>query len=78
MELVASRLAPGGVFRLATDWEQYAVQMLEVISAAGAWFENLSPTSDWMPRPEERAPTRFEKRGARLGHGVWDLAFRRR
>jgi len=78
VELIASRLAPGGVFRLATDWENYAAQMLEVISAAGALFENLSPTSDWMPRPEERAPTRFERRGARLGHGVWDLAFRRR
>jgi tRNA (guanine-N7-)-methyltransferase len=78
VELIASRLAPGGVFRLATDWENYAIQMLEVISAAGAWFENLSPSGDWMPRPEERAPTRFEKRGARLGHGVWDLAFRRK
>lgn len=78
VELVASRLAPGGVFRLATDWEPYAVQMLEVLAAASALFENLSPTGDWMPRPEERAPTRFEKRGARLGHGVWDLAFRRR
>jgi len=78
VELVASRLAPGGVFKLATDWEPYAVQMLEVLSAATSPFMNLSPTSDWMPRPEGRAPTRFEKRGARLGHGVWDLAFQRR
>jgi tRNA (guanine-N7-)-methyltransferase len=78
VELVASRMAPGGVFRLATDWEQYAAQMLEVLSAASPLFENLSLTGNWMPRPEERAPTRFEKRGARLGHGVWDLAFRRR
>jgi tRNA (guanine-N7-)-methyltransferase len=77
VELVASRLAPGGVFRLATDWEEYALQMLEVLGASPE-FTNLSPTGDWMPRPEERAPTRFEKRGARLGHGVWDLAFRRR
>jgi tRNA (guanine-N7-)-methyltransferase len=77
VELIASRLAPGGLFRLATDWENYAAQMLEVISA-DAHYENLSPTGDWMPRPEERAPTRFEKRGARLGHGVWDLAFRRK
>jgi tRNA (guanine-N7-)-methyltransferase len=76
VELVASRLAPGGVFRLATDWEPYALQMLEVLTASAS-FANLSPTGDWMPRPEERAPTRFEKRGARLGHGVWDLAFRR-
>ena len=78
VELVASRLASGGVFKLATDWENYAQQMLEVLSAANATFENLSPTGDWVPRPDERAPTRFEKRGARLGHGVWDLAFRRR
>ena len=78
VELIASRLAPGGVLRLATDWEPYALQMLEVLSAASASFTNLSPTGNWMPRPDERAPTRFEKRGARLGHGVWDLAFRLR
>src|SRR5690348_15269959 len=77
VELVASRMKAGGVFRLATDWEAYAVQMLEVIGTSPS-FRNLSPSSDWMPRPEERAPTRFEKRGARLGHGVWDLAFERR
>jgi tRNA (guanine-N7-)-methyltransferase len=77
VELIASRIRPGGVFRLATDWEEYAQQMLEVVGAAPLLFKNLSPTGDWMPRPEERAPTRFEKRGARLGHGVWDLAFRR-
>jgi len=77
VELIASRLAHGGVLRMATDWEPYALQMLEVLSAASASFANLSPSGDWMPRPEERAPTRFEKRGARLGHGVWDLAFRR-
>lgn len=76
VELIASRLKAGGVFRLATDWENYAEQMLAVIGASTS-FANLSPTGDWMPRPEERAPTRFEKRGARLGHGVWDLAFRR-
>ena len=75
--LIASRLRKGGVLRLATDWEEYAVQMLEVLSGASVLFTNLSPSGDWMPRPEERAPTRFEKRGARLGHGVWDLAFAR-
>lgn len=76
VELVASRLAAGGVLRLATDWEEYAQQMLEVISAAPQ-FRNLSPDGTWMPRPEERAPTRFERRGTRLGHGVRDLAFAR-
>jgi tRNA (guanine-N7-)-methyltransferase len=75
VELVASRLAPGGVLRLATDWEEYALQMLDVMRG-NPQFTNLSPDGDWMPTPP-RAPTRFEKRGARLGHGVWDLAFRR-
>jgi tRNA (guanine-N7-)-methyltransferase len=78
VELIASRLKTGGALRLATDWEEYALQMLDVLNAAGGLFANLSPTGDWMPRPEERAPTRFEKRGARLGHGVWDLSFERR
>jgi tRNA (guanine-N7-)-methyltransferase len=76
VELVASRLRTGGVLRLATDWEEYAKQMLEVLGASPS-FANLSPSGEWMPRPDERAPTRFEKRGARLGHGVWDLAFAR-
>jgi tRNA (guanine-N7-)-methyltransferase len=74
VELLASRLRPGGVLRLATDWEEYAQQMLAVLGASAS-YRNLSPAGDWMPRPEERAPTRFEKRGERLGHGVWDLAF---
>ncbi len=77
VELLATRLRAGGVFRLATDWEDYAHQMLEVLRGANSLFANLSPDGDWMPRHEERAPTRFEKRGERLGHGVWDLAFRR-
>jgi tRNA (guanine-N7-)-methyltransferase len=77
VEFLATRIRAGGVFRLATDWEDYAHQMLEVLRGANALFTNLSPTDEWMPRHEERAPTRFEKRGERLGHGVWDLAFRR-
>lgn len=76
VEFLATRIRAGGVLRLATDWEEYALQMLEVLGASPG-FRNLSSTNDWMPRPEERAPTRFEKRGARLGHGVWDLAFQR-
>jgi len=78
VELIAARMRPGGRFKLATDWEEYALQMLEILGAANTLFKNLSPTGNWMPRPEERAPTRFEKRGARLGHGVWDLGFERR
>jgi len=78
VELIASRMRAGGTLRLATDWEEYALQMFEVLNAATGLFANLSPTGEWMPRPEDRAPTRFEKRGARLGHGVWDLSFERR
>jgi tRNA (guanine-N7-)-methyltransferase len=77
IELAVSRLKPGGVLRLATDWEPYAVQMLEVLSANPA-LENLSPEKGYIEKTTERITTRFEKRGQRLGHGVWDLAFRRR
>jgi tRNA (guanine-N7-)-methyltransferase len=77
VELIATRMKSGGIFRLATDWEEYARQMLEVLSASTTLFANESASGGWIPRPEDRAPTRFEKRGARLGHGVWDLAFRR-
>jgi len=77
VELLAPRLRKGGVLRLATDWEEYALQMLEVLRGADTLFANESPSGDWMPRHDERVPTRFERRGARLGHGVWDLAFRR-
>ena len=77
VELAVSRLAAGGIFRLATDWEPYAIQMLEVLGANGT-LENLSPERGYVEKPIERITTRFEKRGQRLGHGVWDLAFRRR
>ena len=72
---VASRLAPGGVLHCATDWEPYAQQMLEVLSAEPA----LRNTAEgFAPRPPWRPPTKFEQRGLRLGHGVWDLLFTRR
>jgi tRNA (guanine-N7-)-methyltransferase len=77
VELAASRLRHGGLIRLATDWEPYAQQMLEVLSSCSA-LENLSPHGGFVERPEERRATRFERRGERLGHGVWDLAFRAR
>ena len=76
-ELLASRLTPGGLLRLATDFEPYALQMLEVLSAVPT-LENLADERAFSARPLERAPTRFERRGEQLGHAVWDLAFRRR
>lgn len=77
LDLLAAKLRPGGLLRLATDWEPYAEHMLETLRAHTA-FENISPTGDYVPRDAARAPTRFERRGERLGHVVHDLAFRRR
>jgi tRNA (guanine-N7-)-methyltransferase len=74
--LLASRLGAGGVLRLATDWEPYAREMLATLAAQSA-LANLAADGAFVPRPAERAPTRFERRGQRLGHEVWDLAFRR-
>jgi tRNA (guanine-N7-)-methyltransferase len=74
--LVASRLRRGGVLRLATDWSPYAQQMLEVLGAEPR-LENLAANGTFMPRDMARQPTRFERRGERLGHEVHDLAFRR-
>jgi len=75
--LLASRLRAGGIVHLATDWEPYAEQMREVLSAC-ADLENVAGAAGYMPRPDWRPATRFERRGTRLGHGVWDLEFRRR
>lgn len=70
------KLAIGGVFHMATDWENYAEHMLEVMRDAEG-FENQSNNNDYVPRPEQRPLTKFEQRGHRLGHGVWDLMFER-
>ena len=76
VELVASRLRSGGVLRMATDWQPYAEHMLAVLSECAA-LRNAAEDGGHVPRPESRPVTRFERRGQRLGHGVWDLAFRR-
>jgi tRNA (guanine-N7-)-methyltransferase len=75
--LLADKLRVGGVLRLATDWQEYAEQMRTVCNASVA-LESLSPDGAYVARPNFRPPTRFERRGARLGHGVWDLAYRKR
>ncbi len=77
VELLAGRLKTAGLLRLATDWQPYAEHMLEVLSACPLLRNEAAAQRGFVPRPEGRAPTRFEKRGERLGHGVWDLAFRR-
>lgn len=73
--LLASRIKPGGYLHLATDWEDYAIQMLEVLSQE-ATLENTA--DGYAPRPDYRPLTKFEQRGIRLGHGVWDVIFRKK
>lgn len=73
-QLAAERLAPGGYFHVATDWEEYAAHVLEVLSAT----PGLRNTAEaFAPRPGTRPETKFERRGLDLGHGVWDIVFAR-
>ncbi|OHU88646.1 MULTISPECIES: tRNA (guanosine(46)-N7)-methyltransferase TrmB [Pseudoalteromonas] len=76
VESLRKKLKIGGIFHMATDWENYAEHMLEVMQAAPG-YENISATNDYVPRPDNRPLTKFEQRGHRLGHGVWDLMFKR-
>lgn len=77
VELLARVLEPNGTLRLATDWEHYALHMREVLDASPL-FENLAGAQGFVPRPDDRPLTRFEKRGQRLGHEVWDLHYVRK
>jgi len=77
MALLASRVRRGGRLHLATDWADYSAQMLEVLDASPDW-RNLAGPGGTLPRPQWRIETHFEKRGVRLGHGVWDLLYERR
>lgn len=77
IDLLADKLAAGGILHFATDWQNYAEHMLEILRANPA-FENLSETGDYCPRPAWRPMTKYEKRGERLGHEVYDLLFLRR
>ncbi|MDX1506002.1 MAG: tRNA (guanosine(46)-N7)-methyltransferase TrmB [Spongiibacter sp.] len=72
--LLAKKLRAGGVLHLATDWENYAEHMMAVMTASPD-FSNTCSDGGFAPRPEYRPITKFEKRGERLGHGVWDLLF---
>lgn len=74
--LVASKLRPGGCFHAATDWEEYASQMLEVLNGC-AQLRNASPEGAFVDGETLRPGTKFEQRGRRLGHGVWDILYRR-
>ena len=74
VELIANKLQPGGFFHMATDWENYAEHMLEVMKASPL-FTNQSAAGGAVEKPDYRPLTKFEKRGQRLGHGIWDLVF---
>jgi len=76
-KLLAKKTKPKGKVFLATDWEHYANQMLEVFNTNKS-FKNLSPTNEYCERINFRPLTKFEKRGHRLGHGVWDLIFEKK
>jgi len=73
--LLSSRMKPGAYLHVATDWEDYAQQILEVLAAEPAL---VNTASGFAPRPEWRPKTKFETRGLKLGHRVWDVVFRRR
>ncbi len=72
--LLRKKLKEGGVLHLATDWENYAEHMLEVMGEAPG-YRNQASDGTYIPRPEERPLTKFEQRGQRLGHGVWDMKY---
>jgi tRNA (guanine-N7-)-methyltransferase len=72
---LATRIAPGGYLHCAPDWQPYAAQMLEVLSAEPLL---VNTAEGYAPKPHYRPLTKFENRGLKLGHGVWDLVFKRR
>ena len=75
-DLLAQVLKPDGMLKLATDWQHYAEHMRAVLDAHPKLI-NIADDSGFVPRPEDRPLTRFERRGHRLGHGVWDLAYKK-
>ena len=87
MRKLAERIAPGGYLHCATDWQPYAEQMLEVLSGEPLLRNAATPAhpvaadepaaTGFAPKPAYRPLTKFENRGLRLGHGVWDLVFLR-
>ncbi len=76
VEQLLTKLKPGGIIHLATDWENYAEQMMEVMTAAKG-CTNCAGENQYSPKPDSRPTTKFETRGEGLGHGVWDLIFQK-
>ncbi|WP_201348901.1 tRNA (guanosine(46)-N7)-methyltransferase TrmB [Neptunomonas japonica] len=71
---IRKKLKVGGYFHMATDWENYAEHMMEVMSSAEG-YKNKMGDGQYSPQPEWRPVTKFQRRGERLGHGIWDLMF---
>lgn len=76
VQQVRAKLRSGGILHMATDWQHYAEQMMETLSEAEG-FENCAGAGQYSERPSYRPITKFEKRGERLGHGIWDLVFKK-
>jgi tRNA (guanine-N7-)-methyltransferase len=76
VQQVRAKLRSGGILHMATDWQHYAEQMMETLSEAEG-FENCAGAGQYSERPSYRPITKFEKRGEKLGHGVWDLVFKK-
>ena len=76
VQLLRKKLKVGGVFHMATDWEGYAKHMMRIMIEAEG-FSNTAGKNQYLPRPDYRPLTKFEQRGQRLGHGVWDLIFKK-
>lgn len=74
LDLLEKKVLNGGTLHIATDWENYAEQCLELLESRPAW-SNCCGEGQYAPRPDNRPHTKFERRGERLGHGVWDLLF---
>lgn len=75
-QMLRSKLKIGGIFHMATDWEDYAEHMTEVMMVEKG-YQNTASDTPYIARPQERPLTKFEARGHRLGHGVWDMKYRR-
>lgn len=75
-QTIRKKLKIGGTFHMATDWENYAEHMMEVMEVAEG-YENAAGKGEYHPRPDFRPLTKFENRGEKLGHGVWDLIYTR-
>lgn len=80
VQLVGKKLQKNGFLHMATDWQDYAAQMLDTMQRASGFNNcatNCKNNGGYIPRPDYRPMTKFERRGKRLGHGVWDILFQK-